>query len=109
MRPTSYRAVHRGKSGARNAKLLQRPVHWQMRLFDQPDDFQLFGSDTSLSFLAVSIRDHAYGMARPSVRRSRLAEETQQEGLHMKVSVLGIDLGKNICSIVHASSGRNAT
>jgi len=51
-------------------------------------------------FLGVPIRDHAYGMARPSVRRSRLAEETQLEGLNMKVSVLGIDLGKNICSIV---------
>ena len=39
-------------------------------------------------------------MARPFVRRSRLAEETQLEGLNMKVSVHGIDLGKSVCSIV---------
>ena len=32
------------KGGARNAGLFQRPARWQMRLLDQPDDLQLFGS-----------------------------------------------------------------
>src|SRR5512137_705553 len=38
-------------------------------------------------------------MARPSFRRCRLAGDSK-EGRIMMVSMLGIDLGKNVCSIV---------
>jgi len=38
-------------------------------------------------------------MARPSVRRCILVGETTEDGT-MKVTVLGIDLGKNVCSVV---------
>jgi hypothetical protein len=40
-----------------------------------------------------------YGMARPSVRRCILVDETTEDGA-MKVAVLGFDLGKNVCSVV---------
>ena len=40
-----------------------------------------------------------YGMARPSFRRRRLAGDSEG-GRAMQFSVLGIDLGKNVCSIV---------
>jgi transposase len=43
-------------------------------------------------------RGKFYGMARPSFRRRRLAGESG--GGRDGISVLGIDLGKNVCSLV---------
>src|SRR6187200_3053533 len=40
-----------------------------------------------------------YGMARPSHRRLRIADGTKG-GTKMYIAVLGIDLGKNVCSVV---------
>ena len=40
-----------------------------------------------------------YGMARPSFRRGRLAGGSKG-GMGMKIAVLGVDLGKNVCSVV---------
>jgi hypothetical protein len=41
-----------------------------------------------------------YGMARPSFRRRRLAGVSGGGRAMAKISVLGIDLGKNVCSVV---------
>jgi hypothetical protein len=38
-------------------------------------------------------------MARPSFRRRKLAGSSEG-GMGMDISVLGVDLGKNVCSIV---------
>ena len=40
-----------------------------------------------------------YGMARPSFRRRKLAGSSEG-GMGMDISVLGVDLGKNVCSVV---------
>jgi transposase len=40
-----------------------------------------------------------YGMARPFLRRLGSPEGKQEEGLDMRISVLGVDLGKNVCSV----------
>src|SRR5271157_3039737 len=40
-----------------------------------------------------------YGMARPSFRRHRLAGSSGG-GMGMDIAVLGVDLGKNLCSVV---------
>src|SRR6516225_1419564 len=40
-----------------------------------------------------------YGMARPSLRRRKLAGSSEG-GMGMDIAVLGVDLGKNVCSIV---------
>src|SRR6476469_1689627 len=39
-------------------------------------------------------------MARPSLRRLGSPEGKQEEGLDMRIAVLGVDLGKNVCSLV---------
>jgi hypothetical protein len=52
------------KSSARDAELLQRPAHWQMRLLDQPDDLQLFGSGIPHS--SASLRNRLPRLLRPS-------------------------------------------
>jgi hypothetical protein len=41
-----------------------------------------------------------YGMARPSLRRLGSPGGKQEEGLDMRIAVLGVDLGKNVCSLV---------
>ena len=56
---------------------------------------------TSADYLASA---ESYGMARPSLRRRRLAgvqeEEEAMANVLETISVLGIDLGKNVCSVV---------
>ena len=56
---------------------------------------------TSADYLASA---EFYGMARPSLRRRRLAgvqeEEEAMANVLETISVLGIDLGKNVCSVV---------
>ena len=48
-----------------------------------------------------------YGMARPSTRQRTLAGQPEGKGSAMQIAVLGIDLGKNSCSVVGLdSSGR---
>lgn len=56
------------------------------------------GGDRGLVLLA-GVRGF-YGMARPSPRPGRLTEASDGEGSAMEISVLGIDLGKNSCSVV---------
>src|SRR5690606_32436604 len=53
------------------------------------------------SFVDLPIRDHAYGMARPS---TGVSYDASCYGLRrngpMTITILGIDLGKTVCSIV---------
>ncbi len=49
---------------------------------------------------ALSVREKFYGMARPSFRRRRLAGESGGGRDGSTISVLGVDLGKNVCSVV---------
>src|SRR6202453_172497 len=42
---------------------------------------------------------YVYGMARPSFRRHRVAGGSGG-GMGMDIAVLGVDLGKNVCSVV---------
>jgi transposase len=46
-----------------------------------------------------ALSSRVYGMARPSFRRRKLAGSSEG-GMGMAISVLGVDLGKNVCSIV---------
>jgi hypothetical protein len=70
-----------------------------MRLLDQPDDLFLVGCGISRASSPPS-PIMLYGMARPSLRRLGSPEGKQEEGLDMRIAVLGVDLGKNVCSLV---------
>ncbi len=49
---------------------------------------------------ALSVREKFYGMARPSFRRRRLAGSSGGGRAMAMISVLGVDLGKNVCSVI---------
>ena len=73
------------------------------RLVGEPDLYRL-GSDAVLACDLVQAIGETYGMARPSLRRRRLAgvqeEEEAMANVLETISVLGIDLVKNVCSVV---------
>ena len=68
------------------------------RLVGEPDLYGA-GLDVLLAPDRFQARGKAYGMARPSFRRRRVAGGSGG-GMGMDISVLGVDLGKNICSVV---------
>src|SRR4051794_8210527 len=93
------------KGGPGNAELFQRAPDRQMRLLDQPDDLELLGCGIPHSPPPPSAI-MLYGMARPFCRRVS-SPVTQLEEKTMQIAVLGIDIGKNSCSIAGLdASGR---
>src|SRR6202453_3403822 len=56
-------------------------------------------SSTASSMSPKTARAMVYGMARPSFRRHRVAGGSGG-GMGMDIAVLGVDLGKNVCSVV---------
>jgi transposase len=54
-----------------------------------------------ISFVAAPIRDHAYGMARLFLQhRVRCWFQKGERNELMSITILGVDLGKNSCSVV---------
>jgi transposase len=68
------------------------------RLVGEPE-FYRAGIDALLAPDLFQARGEAYGMARPSFRRRRVAGGSGG-GMGMDIAVLGVDLGKNVCSVV---------
>jgi hypothetical protein len=50
--------------------------------------------------IVIEPKNRVYGMARPSFRRRRLAGVSGGGRVMTTISVLGVDLGKNVCSVV---------
>jgi transposase len=53
-----------------------------------------------ISFVVAPIRDHAYGMARPFSGIEYDAGVKKERNEPMSIAIVGIDLGKNSCSVV---------
>jgi transposase len=68
------------------------------RFVGEPD-FYLVRRDAALARDLLQAGGEFYGMARPSFRRRGLAGGSGG-GMGMDISVLGVDLGKNLCSVV---------
>ena len=99
------RAEDISRGGSRSAwtapRLAQRRVivfFWPTRA-SSANQFYGPGLDVLRAPDRFQARGKAYGMARPSFRRRRVAGGSGG-GMGMDISVLGVDLGKNICSVV---------
>ncbi len=70
----------------------------------EPDLYRA-GIDSLLAPDLFQAGGEAYGMARPSLRRLG-SPEPEEEGLEMRIAVLGVDLGKNVCSVAGLDGSR---
>jgi hypothetical protein len=74
------------------------PVWQRPRLHNLEPDFHRRRLGDAFQMSPQRARE-VYGMARPSFRRRKIAGGSGG-GMGMDIAVLGVDLGKNVCSVV---------